>query len=105
MDEPELVGGKDTGPDPYTTLLAALAGCTLSTLRMYIDRKGWNIPFVEVKLNMSQTTDMSLTTEIQREIIFPTDINQEQIDRLIFIAKKCPVSKLLESKIQIKTYV
>ena len=39
MDEPETIAGKDLGPDPYTTLLASLAGCTLSTLRMYIDRK------------------------------------------------------------------
>ena len=39
MDEPESIEGKDLGPDPYTTLLASLAGCTLSTLRMYISRK------------------------------------------------------------------
>ena len=40
MDEPENVGGQNTGPDPFSTFLASLAGCTLSTLRMYIDRKG-----------------------------------------------------------------
>jgi putative redox protein len=39
-DEPEEIGGKDLGPDPYTLLLASLASCTLSTLRIYIDRKG-----------------------------------------------------------------
>ena len=44
MDEPENVGGKDLGMDPFSTLLASLAGCTLSTLRMYIDRKEWISP-------------------------------------------------------------
>jgi putative redox protein len=41
MDEPTKIEGQDLGPDPFTTLLASLAGCTLSTLRMYISRKGW----------------------------------------------------------------
>ena len=52
MDEPESVGGNDLGPDPYSTLLASLAGCTLSTLRMYIDRKGWDIPEIKISLNL-----------------------------------------------------
>jgi hypothetical protein len=42
MDEPERIDGKDLLP--FFTLLASLAACTLSTLRMYIDRKGWDIP-------------------------------------------------------------
>lgn len=54
MDEPVSSGGQDLGPDPHSTLLAALAGCTLSTLRMYIDRKGWDIPEIRVALNLSQ---------------------------------------------------
>ena len=54
MDEPENVGGKDLGPDPYSTLLASLAGCTLSTLRMYADRKGWNVEEITISLNLSQ---------------------------------------------------
>ena len=52
MDEPEKIEGKDLGPDPYTTLLASLAGCTLSTLRMYIDRKEWDIPEINIALNL-----------------------------------------------------
>jgi len=103
IDEPVDIGGKDTGPDPYTTLLASLAGCTLSTLRMYIDRKGWDIPEFSVQLNMHQETENGLNTIIKREIQFPDTVSEEQKERLLHIASKCPVSKILENTITIKT--
>jgi putative redox protein len=104
MDEPENLGGKDLGPDPYTTLLASLAGCTLSTLRMYIARKEWDIPEITVALNMHQTTN-PLKTTIQRTINFPNLADVEIKQRLLEIAKKCPVSKILEHEIVIDTTV
>ena len=103
MDEPEKVGGNDLGPDPYSTLLASLAGCTLSTLRMYIDRKGWEIPEIAIALNMTQETKGELETTISRNITFPTPISEEQRERLLLIAEKCPVSKILKNKITINT--
>jgi putative redox protein len=103
MDEPTNIGGQDAGPDPYTTLLASLAGCTLSTLRMYIDRKGWNISKIVVELNMTQAIENSITTTIKRNITFQDDIPLEQKERLLVIASKCPVSKILENKIIIDT--
>ena len=105
MDEPIDVGGNDEGPDPYTTLLAALAGCTLSTLRMYIDRKGWIIPEISVQLNMTQETDPEIITTIKREITFSGDVTGDQKDRLLTIAKKCPVSKILEHKIVLNNII
>lgn len=103
MDEPESIEGKDLGPDPYSTLLASLAGCTLSTLRMYIDRKGWDIPEINIALNMSQKTDGELETTISRTITFSSEISTEQKERLLLIAEKCPVSKILKNKIIIQT--
>ena len=105
MDEPETIDGKDLGPDPYTTLLASLAGCTLSTLRMYIDRKGWEIPEINIALNMSQETLPELETTISRTITFPSEISIEQKERLLLIAEKCPVSKILKGKISINTKI
>ena len=105
MDEPESISGKDLGPDPYSTLLASLAGCTLSTLRMYIDRKGWDIPEINISLNMSQESKPDLETTISREITFSTKIPQEQKERLLIIAEKCPVSKILKNKVNINTTV
>ena len=103
MDEPESIGGNDLGPDPYSTLLASLAGCTLSTLRMYINRKDWEIPEISVALNMSQNLESELETVISRTITFSSAISEEQKERLLLIAEKCPVSKILKNKITINT--
>ncbi len=105
MDEPESVGGNDQGPDPFSTFLASLAGCTLSTLRMYIDRKEWDIPEIYISLNLSQEIGTTMETIITREISFPTTIDPEQKERLLTIAEKCPISKLLKNKITINTTI
>ncbi|NRS87367.1 putative redox protein [Flavobacterium sp. 7E] len=103
MDEPEKIEGQDLGPDPYTTLLASLAACTLSTLRMYIDRKGWDIPEINIALNFHQESNPELTTTITRKITFPVAVEADIKKRLLIIAEKCPVSKLLKSTIIIDT--
>jgi len=102
MDEPATIEGQDLGPDPYTTLLASLAGCTLSTLRMYISRKVLDIPEIRIAVNMFKEEDQ-LTTIIKREITFHELTNEEWKQRLLEIAKKCPVSRILENNIVIKT--
>ncbi|MBS1533607.1 MAG: OsmC family protein [Bacteroidetes bacterium] len=105
MDEPVSIGGGDLGPDPYSTLLASLAGCTLSTLRMYIDRKGWNVPELSVSLNMYQETSTEMITTIERIITFPEGLDTDIKERLLVIAGKCPVSKILENKIVIHSKI
>jgi putative redox protein len=105
MDEPKNISGQDLGPDPYTTLMASLAGCTLSTLRMYIDRKGWEIAEISVRLNLHQETETELITFIKRDITFSNEISVEQKERLLLIASKCPVSKILENKVKINTRI
>jgi putative redox protein len=103
MDEPENIDGKDLGPDPFTTLLASLAGCTLSTLRMYIDRKGWEITEINIALNLAQENNPELETTISRTISFSSEISEEQKERLLLIAEKCPISKILKNKVTINT--
>jgi putative redox protein len=105
-DEPVKHGGKDAGPDPFTLLLSSLATCTLITLRMYIDRKGWDIPEIKVNTNLFQTKDSeNLTTYIDRDIIFPAGVTPEQKNRLLEIAQQCPVSKLLEGNVKVRSYI
>ena len=105
-DEPPSSGGQDTGPDPYTLLLSTLASCTLVTLRMYIDRKGWDISNIAVDVNMFQTKkESSIITVIDRDIKFLQPVTDEQRNRLNEIAQSCPISKILQGEINVRTYV
>jgi putative redox protein len=105
VDEPEKAGGKSLGPDPHTLLLSSLATCTLATLRMYIDRKGWDIPEIAVASNMyREVKDSKTVTTIDRDINFLSPVTDEQRERMIQIAKLCPISKLLEGEIHIRTF-
>ncbi|WP_295674781.1 (4Fe-4S)-binding protein [uncultured Mucilaginibacter sp.] len=104
-DEPESSGGNDQGPDPHTLLLSSLATCTLATLRMYIDHKGWDIPQIAASVNMYfEEKEGKRVTVIDRDLDFLTPVTDEQRERLIQIAKACPVSKILEGEIQIRTF-
>ncbi len=104
-DEPVKSGGADTGPDPYSLLLSSLAACTLITLRMYIDRKEWNIANIGVQVNMYQTKkEEKVITVIDRDIHFLQEVTDEQREKLTDIATACPVSKILEGDIIVRTY-
>ena len=105
-DEPTTTGGNDTGPDPYTLLLSSVASCTLITIRMYIDRKQWDIPEVAVNINMYQETcnEKTLTT-IDQDLIFPGDVDEGKKTRLVEISKQCPISKILESEIKVREFL
>jgi putative redox protein len=102
-DEPVSSGGQDTAPDPFTLLLSSLASCTLSTLRMYIDRKQWQITEIYIEVNMYHMAVPNFTTTIERNISFNVNIDEEQKVALLSIAKKCPVSKILENNIELNT--
>ncbi|MEO8151050.1 MAG: (4Fe-4S)-binding protein [Bacteroidia bacterium] len=105
-DEPATSGGKDSGPDPYTLLLSSLASCTLITMRMYIDRKGWDIPGLAVDANMyHETKDEKTKTIIDCDILFLSPVSDEQKLRLQEIAKRCPISKILEGEIKVRTFL
>jgi len=94
------------GPDPYSLLLSSVASCVLVTLRMYIDRKQWNIPSITVNVNMYQETIKDIpTTVIDRDLILGDSIPDDQKVRLQEIANHCPISKILEGDIKIRTFV
>ncbi|WP_210238101.1 OsmC family protein, partial [Mesorhizobium sp. M8A.F.Ca.ET.207.01.1.1] len=42
-DEPAALGGQGKGFAPFDLYLASLAACTAITLRMYAQRKGWDL--------------------------------------------------------------
>lgn len=100
-DEPEEVGGKDQGLTPYELILGGLGACTSVTLKMYAQRKGWVVEDIDVKLEMSVEKDK--TPVITRRIKVRGNLTPEQCDRLLQIANKCPVHKLLANPIDIES--
>jgi putative redox protein len=99
-DEPESLGGGDRGPTPNSLLLSSLGACTSITLKMYAQRKGWPLDEVRVTLTLQQEGE---GTGIDRQIILTGDLSDEQRERLLQIAKACPVHKILTNPISIRT--
>lgn len=105
-DEPLSQGGGDLGPDPYTLLLSSVASCALVTMRMYIDRKHWIIENILVNVNMYQeTVNEKTTTIIDRDIIFSDEVTEEQKTKLKDIAALCPISKILENEVKLRSFI
>lgn len=104
LDEPSFNGGKDTGPDPFTAILSGLIGCTLNTLRMYIERKEWNITDIHCSANMFQETEL-LRTSIFRTLSFGQPVTDEQKERLLWVANNCPAARLLQGEVVIDTHL
>lgn len=102
-DEPLDKGGQDKGFNPFELLAASLATCTVATLRMYIDRKGWSVPEIDVEVEMEnypQTKNTIFTRKISYGLAI---LEAEQLARLHHIADACPVHKMLHGNMEINT--
>lgn len=112
-DEPTgIPGGTDTGPTPYDYLLAGLGACTAMTLRLYAERKGWPMDWVEVELAHERVhaedcadceTKEGRIDQITRALRIEGALSPDQRARLLAIADKCPVHRTLENEIKIRT--
>jgi putative redox protein len=94
MDEPVEYGGAATGPNPFDLLEAALAGCTLMTLRLYAARKGWPLDDLRVHV-LHRQGEPGGRDQFERELVLG-DVTDEQRDALLKIAERCPVHLLLD---------
>jgi putative redox protein len=102
-DEPERRGGTNTGPAPFDLMLTSLGACTSITLRMYGDRKQWNLGTIDVKLRLIKEGDDPM--RIERRISVTGPIDDEQQAKLLEIADKTPVTRALASGVAIQTLV
>lgn len=102
-DEPVDNGGEDVGPAPFDFLLAGLGACTSMTVRMYAERKEWPLKHVHVALRFDKVEDENghKVDRIERIITLEGDFTEEQRQRLLEIANKCPVHRILQSPLRI----
>jgi len=101
-DEPVARGGHGTGPGPYDLVLAGLAACTIITLRMYAERKGWSLGAIEAVLTHEKVEKRS---HIGRTLSFEAALAPEQLARLAEIAEKTPVTLTLKEGADIVTTI
>jgi putative redox protein len=100
-DEPERRGGSNTGPSPYELLLSSLGACTAITLRMYADRKQWNLGVIDVKLRLLKEGDDQ--PRIERSISLTGTLDDDQRAKILEIADKTPVTRALAPGLPIHT--
>lgn len=101
-DEPESMGGGDTGIAPYDLLLASLGSCSAITMRMYAERKGWSLGTIRVDLELHKD-DKQSTGRIVRTMSFGAPLSDEQRARLAEIVEKTPVTLTLKAGTPIVT--
>lgn len=99
-DEPLDVGGKDLGPRPGDFIRMGLASCTAITLRMYANRKNWDVQQIRVTVSNGPFAGK---TSYKTEVEITGTLDDEQRNRLLQIARLCPVHKALTNPIEIDT--
>jgi len=102
-DEPLEAGGANKGPSPTRLLLSSLGACTAITVRMFAARKGWPLTGAEVHLEFNPEGSPKEGTDIRRTITLRGDLSAEQRRRLLNVANKCPLHKVLTGKIRVQS--
>lgn len=103
-DEPVEEGGADAGPKAHELLCASLAACTAITLRMYTDRKQWDVGDIHVDVRLDRTViNGTVNAAFRMRVRTDAELTAEQRERMLLVAAKCPVHKTLQSPIAITT--
>jgi len=102
-DEPGAMGGADLGPSPFELLLASLGACKVITVRMYADRKGWDLESVRMDLAHSRPEGRDKPERIEVSITLRGDLDEDQRGRLKEIAEKCPVQRTITGELTVES--
>ena len=97
-DEPEETGGTHEGPSPQELLAASLASCSAITMEMYAQRKGWDIGEVVVDVDY-EPAQRGSPTKFEMVVRLPKELPEDQREKLMQIAAKCPVHRTLEGEV------
>jgi putative redox protein len=93
-DEPEGLGGTDTGPAPHELLPATLASCISTMVALYAQRKGWPLP--DLSVDVIYDTDVE-PRHFDVTVHLPDGLSDDQVARLRRVADTCPVRRALEA--------
>ncbi len=102
VDEPAASGGTDTGPSPTRLVAAGLASCIAVTMEMYAERKGWDVGQVEVDVDVEY--EGYVPTSYAVSLRLPAGLSDEQRGRLVEIARRCPVHKVLTHETPVSVF-
>ena len=90
-DEPASVGGLGTGLSPYELVSAGLAACTVMTMRLYANRKGFPLERASTTVQHEKVPDMMPPDRFIRTIVLDGPLSDDQRARIVAIADRCPV--------------
>ena len=110
-DEPAEVGGGGLGPTPYDFVSAGLGACTSMTMRVVARRE--NIPVTSIEIQVSNdriyardcadcTSDSGYIHRFTVVIALGGELTAVQRERLLAVARRCPVAKTLMAEIRIE---
>ena len=106
IDEPVEFGGGDNAPTPVEYFLTAIGSCVAITLRMYAERKEWDLGKITVDISQkTETTADGIVKYLVEDISFENDVTEAQRKRLLNIAGKCPVVKMVKNETIIETKI
>ncbi len=98
VDETSDLGGTDSGPTPLELFAASLAGCVAVTIGMYADRKGWDVGKLVVDVEYAPA-ERGTPTKFEVVLTLPSELSDEQVERLSVIAAKCPIHRMLDGEV------
>ena len=103
-DEPRDLGGEDAGPSPQELLAASLASCTAITMEMYAHRKGWDVGDIVVDVDY-EPAQRGSPTRFTMDVQLSKELPEDQREKLLTIAAKCPVHRTLEGEVMFEENV
>ena len=102
-DEPASLGGLGSGPSPFELVSAGLGACSVMTMRMYAERKGWPLERATVRVVHAKRRDQTPADVFKRAITLEGPLDEAQRARLLEMADRCPVDLMLVRGAEVET--
>lgn len=101
IDQHELIADArldqetDSGPNPHDLYDAALAACKAITLLIYAEQENIPLDDVYIKIDRDSSEERSGKYHLQVDLVLDGKLDSAQKDRLVKVAAKCPIHKLM----------